>query len=186
MDLANDPRIHGLIGRRTRIMLALVAALVTLAISIATSAQEARRERRKRRRDEIPFYKTIIHSNEIHCHDQLRMTRSTFFRLSTILRQKGIIGDSCNITLEEQLVMFLHTLGHNLRNRKIAHNFAHSGETISRHFHKVLRAILALHADYMLPAEPNTPPQILGKDRFDPYFKVHLLLPYILYVDYYS
>jgi hypothetical protein len=60
MDLANDPRIHGLIGKRTKIMLALVAALVALAISIAASAQEARGERRKRRRDEIPFYKGIF------------------------------------------------------------------------------------------------------------------------------
>jgi hypothetical protein len=113
------------------------------------------------------------------------MTRTTFFHLSTILRQKGIIGDSCDITLEEKLVMFLHTLGHNLRNRKIAHNFGHSRETVSRYFHKVLRAILALHADYMLPTELNTP-QILGKDHFDTYFKVPLLLPHICYVDYYS
>ena len=82
-----------------------------------------------------------------------------------------------HLKLEEQLVMFLHTLGHNLRNRKIAHNFGRSGETVSRYFHKVLMAILALHRDYFIPPGPGTPPEISGKDRFEPFFKVnHTLL----------
>lgn len=71
--------------------------------------------------------------------------------------------------------MFLHTLGHNMRNRKIAHNFGHSGETASRHFHKVLRAILSLHVDYLVRVGPNTPVEIIGKDHFDSYFKVYLI-----------
>lgn len=183
MDLANDPRIHGFIASRNRVILAIVAALVTFAVSIAASAQEARRERRKRKRDEIPFYKRIIHSNETDCHDQIRMSRRDFFCLAKILRRNGSIKDTINISVEEKLVMFLHMLGHNLRNRKIAHNFSHSGETISRHFHKVLRAILALHVDYLIPIAPNTPPEILGMDRFDPYFKVTLLLAHIYFVD---
>ena len=81
-----------------------------------------------------------------------------------------------NMKLEEQLVMFLHTLGHNLRNRKIGHNFDHSGETVSRHFHKVLKAILGLHNEYLLPPVAATPIEIAGKDRFYPFFKVNILV----------
>ena len=131
MDLANDWRIHGLIARKNRLILAIVTSLVTLAISIAAFAHEARVGRHKRRRDVIPFYKCIIHSNETNCHDQIRMSRRAFFFLAKILRTNRSIKDTLNILLEEQLVMFLHTLGHNLRNCKIAHNFGHSGETIS-------------------------------------------------------
>ena len=77
-----------------------------------------------------------------------------------------------NMKLEEQIVMFLHTLGHNLRNRKIGHNFGHSGETVSCHFHKVLKEIILLHDNYFLPPSITTSPKILGKDHFYPYFKV--------------
>ena len=111
------------------------------------------------------------------------MSRRAFFCLADILRQKGSITNTMHLTLEEQLVMFLHTLGHNLRNRKIAHNFGHSGETISRYFHKVLTAVLALHENYLLPPGPHTPPEISGKDRFDPYFKVHTLLVHYFFLD---
>src|SRR5271156_6337664 len=99
------------------------------------------------------------------------MSRGAFFHLATILRLKGSLIDMIHLTLEEQLVMFLHTIGHNLRNRKIAHNFGHLGETISRYFHKVLRAILGLHNNCFLPPSPNTPPEISGNERFYPFFK---------------
>ena len=107
------------------------------------------------------------------------MSRVAFFRLATILRQKGRIEDTPNLTLEEQLVMFLHTIGHNLMNRKIGHSFDHFGETVSRHFHKVLKAILGLHNEYLLPPVATTPPEIVGKNCFYPFFKVNILVPCI-------
>ena len=110
------------------------------------------------------------------CHCQIHMTRGAFFKLANILRERGTIKDTINMKLEEQLVIFLNTLGHNLRNRKIGHNFGHSGETVSHHFHKVLKAIISLHTSYFLPPSPKTPPKIIRKDRFDPYFKVTMLL----------
>ena len=174
MDLIDGIEVHGAIVRKIKIMRMLVVLLATLAVYIVASSQEARRHRRKRRRVACPFYNRIIHSNNTDCHDQIWMSRVAFFWLANILRQKGSIQDTTNITLEEQLVMFLHTLGHNLRNQKIGHNFAHSGETVSWHFHKVLKAILGLHRDYVLPPVATTPPEIVGKDRFDPYFKINI------------
>jgi hypothetical protein len=43
--------------------------------------------------------------------------------------------------LEQQVAMFLHTVGHNIRNRVVATNFDRSGETASRYFNKVLHAV---------------------------------------------
>ena len=151
MDLIDDIEVQGAIVRKIKVMRTLIVLLASLAVLIVASSQEARRHRNKRRRAACPFYKRIIHSTNTDCHDQIRMSRVAFFRLAKILRQKGSIQDTTNISLEEQLVMFLHTLGHNLRNRKIGHNFGHSGETVSRHFHKVLKAIIALHNNYVLP-----------------------------------
>ncbi|XP_039118294.1 putative nuclease HARBI1 [Dioscorea cayenensis subsp. rotundata] len=45
------------------------------------------------------------------------------------MRRKGLMRDTLHITIEEQLLMFLHTVGHNQRNRVIAHNFLRSSET---------------------------------------------------------
>ena len=168
MDVLKDKRILGHVAKKRRVICALVVSLAAFAASIAAVAQEGRRSICKRKRGEIPFYKHIVYSNETDCHDQIRMSRQAFFRLVDILRQKGSITNTMHLTLEEQLVMFLHTLGHNMRNRKIAHNFGHSRETISRYFHKVLMAVLALHENYFLPPGPHTPLEISGKDRFDP------------------
>ena len=113
MDLMKNKHILGHIAKKRRVICALVVGLAAFFVSIVVTTQEGRRAICKRKRGEIPFYKHIIYSNE------------------NILRQKGSITNTMHLTLEEQLVMFLHTLGHNLRNHKIALNFGHSGETIS-------------------------------------------------------
>ena len=184
MDLMKNKHILGHVAKKRRVVCALVVGLAAFVASIAATAEEGKRAICKRKRDEIPFYKRVIFSNETDCHDQIQMSKRAFFHLADILREKGTIKNTLNLTLEEQLVMFLHTLGHNLRNRKIAHNFGHSGETISRYFHRVLTAILAIHSNYFLPPSPNTPIEISGKDRFDPYFKVHILLVHFCFLDY--
>ncbi|KAF2288882.1 hypothetical protein GH714_022551 [Hevea brasiliensis] len=45
-------------------------------------------------------------------------------------------------------------------------------ETISRHFHNVLRAVVALEAEFLnQPTGVDVPPQILNNNRIYPYFK---------------
>ncbi|CAL1368577.1 unnamed protein product [Linum trigynum] len=47
------------------------------------------------------------------------------------------------------VAFFLQTLAHCMRNRTIKATFLRSGETISRHFHEVLRAVLHIGSDYI-------------------------------------
>ncbi|XP_039127555.1 protein ALP1-like [Dioscorea cayenensis subsp. rotundata] len=75
------------------------------------------------------------------------------------------------MTVEEQLLMFLHTIGHNQRNRVIAHNFLRSSETVSRYFHHVLFAIGELQHDYIRPPSMQTHPYIEARRTLYPYFK---------------
>lgn len=91
-----------------------------------------------------------------------------------MIRQKGLLKDTLGVSLEEQLVMFLHTLGHNVRNRAIGSRFCRSGETVSRHFYRVLHVVCSLYKDYVTQpsATAPTPPQIKFNRRRWPYFKV--------------
>ncbi|KAJ9705344.1 hypothetical protein PVL29_003403 [Vitis rotundifolia] len=78
------------------------------------------------------------------CYNQLRMGNDTFARLVNILRETSCLRNSSHSNVEEQVAKFLHIVGHNLRNRTMKFYFKCSSETISRHFHQVLRAIISL------------------------------------------
>ena len=51
------------------------------------------------------------------CHNQLRMGNDAFARLVNILRGISHLKNSAHSNVEEQVVKFLHIVGHNLRNR---------------------------------------------------------------------
>nr|XP_043630029.1 protein ALP1-like [Erigeron canadensis] len=50
--------------------------------------------------------------------------------------------------MDEQVAMFLHILGHNLKIRIIVNRFQRSTETISRYFKLVLNAVCRLHKEF--------------------------------------
>ena len=78
--------------------------------------------------------------------------------------------------MEEQLARFLHILAHNVKNRTVNFFFRRSGETISRHFHQVLRAVIQLENVFLVQLDGSTiPPEILNSEgRFYPYFQVNI------------
>ncbi|KAH7691710.1 Myb/SANT-like domain-containing protein [Dioscorea alata] len=53
------------------------------------------------------------------------------------------------------MAMFLHVVGHNVRNRVVGMNFLRSGETVSRYFHHVLHAIGELRVARAVSARFN-------------------------------
>ncbi|MQM13204.1 hypothetical protein Taro_046127 [Colocasia esculenta] len=69
---------------------------------------------------------------------------------------------------------FVYTLlsslevGHGIGNRMLREWFQHSGETMSRHFNAVLKAILSLRNDYM--KLPNNDVGVHEKIHSDPKF----------------
>ena len=91
----------------------------------------------------------LIDRNDIINIIMVRMNKSTFYNLYSILRQKGLLHDTLHMSVEEQLLTFLHTIGHNQRNRVIGRNFLRSGETVSRYFNHVLFAIGELQHEYI-------------------------------------
>ncbi|XLQ99735.1 hypothetical protein S83_065934, partial [Arachis hypogaea] len=88
------------------------------------------------------------------------------------LRGTGRVKDSTRSTVEEQVAEFLHIIGHNVKTRTMSFFFHCSGETISRHFHNILHAILSLEGDFFKqPYGEDVLYEILHNSRFYPFFK---------------
>ncbi|WVZ62915.1 hypothetical protein U9M48_012606, partial [Paspalum notatum var. saurae] len=77
-------------------------------------------------------------------------------------KSRQLLKDSIHSSVEEQVAMFLHVVGHNQRFRVIALTFRRSTETISLFFRDVMYAVA-------------TPTKILHSPRWNPHFKVSLM-----------
>ena len=67
------------------------------------------------------------------------------------LRGQHLLCDSQNVSIDEQVEIFLHIVGHNERKYVMQNCFQHSWETISRHFNKILIAVVMLSKHYITP-----------------------------------
>ncbi|KAL7170116.1 hypothetical protein ACSBR2_035048 [Camellia fascicularis] len=101
------------------------------------------------------------------------MSKDAFVRLVSMLKRTQFLRDNPQSKVEEQVAKFLHIIGHNLRNRTIKFFYRRSGETVSRHFHQVLKAIISLEDIFLKqPDGFNCPPEIRNNPKYRPYFKV--------------
>ncbi|XP_072055034.1 uncharacterized protein [Arachis hypogaea] len=106
------------------------------------------------------------------CRDVIRMGPEAFRQLCQKLRGTGRVKDSIRSTVKEQVAKFLHIIGHNVKTRTMSFFFHRSGETISRHFHNVLHAILSLEGEFFKqPSGEYVPYEIRNSSRFYPFFK---------------
>nr|TKS13924.1 uncharacterized protein D5086_0000048590 [Populus alba] len=108
------------------------------------------------------FMSEVLDGPDDGCREMFRMDKHVFHNLCGILRQRGMLRDTAGVMIEEQLAIFLNIIGHNERNRVIQERFQHSGETISRHFNNVLKAIKSLSREFLQPPPIATPPEILS------------------------
>ena len=74
------------------------------------------------------------------------MYRGTFDKLCHMLDTIGGLKPTKHMLVDEQVAMFLHILGHHVKNRVIQLGFGRSGETISRYFKLVLNATIRLQS----------------------------------------
>jgi hypothetical protein len=114
----------------------------------------------------------ICNCNDIECVAMLRMRKANFFNLCTLFRQRNLLRDSIHNTIEEQVAMFLHVVGHNQRFRVVHQNFRRSIETVSRYFREVLYAIGELRQEMIRAPSNETSLKIRNSRRWYPYFKV--------------
>ncbi|XP_020262171.1 uncharacterized protein LOC109838112 [Asparagus officinalis] len=113
-----------------------------------------------------------ILSQRVVCREMIRMNPPAFHQLCGILERDGGLKRTQRVTIEEQVAKFLYMLGHNVTTREVSKIFGRSGESVSRHFYNVLRAMIELEEIFLVqPNGAQIPPEILNNPKFDPYFK---------------
>ncbi|KAI5021416.1 hypothetical protein ZWY2020_058146 [Hordeum vulgare] len=126
-------------------------------------------ERDRMRRE---YFDNKIWKNETTSVNMLRLRREPFFRFCQLFRDRKLLKDTIHLSTEQQVAMFLHSVGHTIRNRVICANFGRSGDVVSRYFQRVLHAIGELRDDLIRNPSLETQTKIEGNYRWDPYFKV--------------
>ena len=121
----------------------------------------------------------IYHSTDVECISMLRMRRAPFFALCTIFRERQLVNDREGVSVEEQVAMFLHVVGHNQRFRVVHNSFRRSIQTVHKHFHQVLYAVGELRSEIIKAPSSTTHPKVLGSHRWNPYLKVIVYLGFI-------
>ena len=93
------------------------------------------------------------------------MKRAPFARLVQTFRSRGLLEDGIHTTVEEQVAMFLHVVGHNQRFRVVHNTFRRSMKTISRYFKQVLYAVGELRGEMIRSPTGRTPTKIRTSPR---------------------
>uniref|UniRef100_A0A2N9IT35 Uncharacterized protein n=1 Tax=Fagus sylvatica TaxID=28930 RepID=A0A2N9IT35_FAGSY len=95
----------------------------------------------------------------------------SFVELCKILSDKNLVRETINVSNKEQVVIFLHTIGHNVRFRVAVGRFHRSVETIHRYFRVVLKGVFSLYKHVVRLPDNETHLDIRNNRRFYPYFK---------------
>lgn len=141
--------------RRGAVAAALAAAAVVLMkpriardLSIEADAKTVLRR---------TLYARLYSGTDVNCFNQLRMNKSSFETLCNILIGRRLLRDTQNVAVRESVSIFLYVLAHNKKFRVVGGTYLRSIDTISRHFNKVLWAILKLGPEFIkLPNASTT------------------------------
>ncbi|KAF3785476.1 hypothetical protein EJ110_NYTH27770, partial [Nymphaea thermarum] len=121
------------------------------------------------------FIDNIINGHPRNYLGLLRLDHNSFITLCNILKERNLVEDGWQITIEEQVAMFLLTVGHNEHNCACQNTFQLSGQTISNYVTLVLRALCQLGKEYIGQPNNDTPYKTRLNPHSCPYFKVGLL-----------
>lgn len=113
------------------------------------------------------------HTNYHKVHDRCRMSRKAFLKLSRYMREKHLLEDTATVSVEEQLMIFIHIVKGPAITKDAVHCFQHSSQTINKYFHLVLAALIGLFGDVVTMPSSDTPlhRRISRDPKFFPYFE---------------
>nr|XP_025670034.1 uncharacterized protein LOC112769781 [Arachis hypogaea] len=96
----------------------------------------------------------IIGEGDRNCIWELRMNTNAFANLCELLQVQGGLCEDGQVSLPEQVATFLIILAHHKKNRNLQVRFCRSGETVSKYFNKVLKAIIRMQNLLFAKASP--------------------------------
>ncbi|KAL8482993.1 hypothetical protein ACS0TY_025885 [Phlomoides rotata] len=121
---------------------------------------------------QLEHVRYLTNLSDVTCRDHLRMNIDCFNRLCFLLENVGGLSLTRNVTIAEQVAMFLSVLSHHTKNQIVKHSFKCSGYTVSKHFNSILNTLLKLHT--ILLVNPQHVPDDCNDNRWK-YFKSNLL-----------
>ncbi|CAN0914691.1 hypothetical protein LINGRAHAP2_LOCUS28704 [Linum grandiflorum] len=117
------------------------------------------------------WVRELLHNHPERIYEQLRMDKHILLKFCEELKANGL-QPSKNITVEEQVAMFLMILAHSNSSLDNAEQFQHSTATVSKYFRIVLHAVNRFEKLVIVPPNlSDVPTQILKNSRFHPYLK---------------
>jgi len=118
------------------------------------------------------YMDSILNRGDRHCVEQIRMKPVVLYKLCDVLTSHDLLRSTQNMSIREQVIVFLQIVGQNQRFHFISGIYYRSVETIHRYFRIVLKAVLKLHKHLIKDLDDTVPAEILNNRRFYPYFKV--------------
>jgi hypothetical protein len=113
-----------------------------------------------------------LNRGDRRCVEQIRMKPVVLYRLCDVLTSRDLLRSTQNVSIREQVIVFLQIVGQNQRFRFISGIYYRSVETIHRYFRIVLKAVLKLYKHLIKDPGDTVPAEIMNNQRFYPYFKV--------------
>ena len=120
------------------------------------------------------YINSVLHGIETHCVNQFRMKPIAFHHLCHILTEGEHVRPTIHMSVTEQVFIFLHIIGHNVRFCVMGSRIYRLTETVYRYFEVVLRGVLKLYKALRRLRNEDTPLEITNSRRFYPYFKVSI------------
>jgi len=118
------------------------------------------------------YIDSILNRGDRHCVDQIRMKPVVLYRLCDVLTSRDLLRSTQNVSIREQVIVFLQIVGQNQRFCFISGIYYRSVETIHHYFRIVLKAVLKLYKHLIKDPDDTVPAEIMNNRRFYPYFKV--------------
>ena len=120
------------------------------------------------------YKNSILHGSEGHCVNQIRIKPIAFRNLCHILTKGEHVHPTIHMSITEQVFIFLHIIGHNVRFHVMGSRIYRSTETVHGYFKVVLKGVLKLYRALIRLRSEDTPLEIRNSRRFYPYFKVNI------------
>ena len=106
------------------------------------------------------YISDILYRGDVRCVHNKRMRPFTFYALCRILCENNLLQETIHMSIREQVLIFLHTIGHNVRFRVVGGRFCKSVETVHQYFKHVLRVVLQLYKHVIRLLDQDTPLEI--------------------------
>lgn len=143
----------------------IICYIYILSVMITTCAIKQRNHRNKMiQREIVPtstwrfrqqeYLHRMVYESDKQCVNKLCMDRQCFHNLCQLLTTTGGLRGTVNVGVQEMTVIFLNIIAHHVKNSIIKFDFVRSRETVSRHFHAVLKSVILCHGVLLKKPEP--------------------------------